>query len=180
MESTLVDGGLLVGLLAVDIVDNLGGNGGRVQVNSVKGSRGALLAGGTLLGDLEVVHGRGAGRPDGAKDLVGLAVQVSEVRRGRVGGEQKDGFLEVGDVIRFGTWEDASLGYQLTLKAFSARSQRPKQVLLPPVVKISQSSSLGPGVRMDCQLLRVTGVTRFSVTFSASFSTGATGAAVGT
>jgi hypothetical protein len=82
-------------------------------VDSAEGSRGALLAGGTLLGNLEVVHGRGAGRPDGAKDLVGLAIQVSEVRRGRVGGEQKDGFLEVGSVIRFGTWKDASLGINL-------------------------------------------------------------------
>jgi hypothetical protein len=74
VESTLVERGLLIGLLGVDIVDNLGGNSGGVQVDSAEGSRGALLAGGTLLGNLVVVDGGGASRPDGAKDLVGLAI----------------------------------------------------------------------------------------------------------
>ena len=79
MESTLVEGGLLVGLLGVDLVDGLGGDGGGVQVNVVERSRGTLLANRWLLGDLVVLDGGSAGGPGGAQDLVGLTVQVSEV-----------------------------------------------------------------------------------------------------
>lgn len=80
MESALVDGDILVGLLGVDLVDGLGGNGGGVQVDVAEGSRGTLLANSRLLGDLVVLNGGSAGGPGGAQDLVGLAVQVSKLR----------------------------------------------------------------------------------------------------
>lgn len=79
MESALVDGDLLVGLLGVDFVDGLGSNGGSVQVDGAEGSRGTLLANSWLLGDLVVLNGGSAGGPGGTQDLVGLAVQVSEL-----------------------------------------------------------------------------------------------------
>jgi hypothetical protein len=62
-------------------------------VDNAEGSRGALLASGLLLGDLVILHGGGAGGPGGAQNLVGLAVQVSEVRGGGVSREEQDGFL---------------------------------------------------------------------------------------
>lgn len=92
MHSTLVSGNILVSLLGVDFVDGVGGNGSRVQADDVKRSVGAL---GSLLslGDLEVPKARCAGDPGRAENLVGLAVQITEIGRGRVSGKQEDGFL---------------------------------------------------------------------------------------
>lgn len=98
MEDTLVRRDLLVGLLGVDLVDGLGGDGGGVQVDGAEGSRGALA--GLLLGNLVVLNGRRAGGPGGAENLVGLAVQVSEMGGGRVGREEKDGFLDVDQYLK--------------------------------------------------------------------------------
>lgn len=85
VESTLVGGELLVVLLGVNLVDSLGGDGGSVQVQVVERSGGALLASGLLLGKLVVHDGGSAGRPGGAEHLVRLAVQITEVRRIRIG-----------------------------------------------------------------------------------------------
>jgi hypothetical protein len=142
----------------------------------VQGSGQTLLAFRLGLGDLVVVDGGSPGRPGGAENAVLLAVQQTEVGRGRVGGEEEDGFLDDGKIL---DGDDAEEG-ERTLKAFSAVSQRPKQVLLPPVTKMYQSCASEVGSRMDCQLLRVTGVTRFSETFSANFTMGSAGTAVGT
>lgn len=80
MESALIDGDILVGLLGVNLVDGLGSDGSGVQVNVAERSRGTLLANRGLLGDLVVLDGGSAGGPGGAQNLVGLAVQVSELR----------------------------------------------------------------------------------------------------
>lgn len=92
MHGTLVNGNILVSLLGVDLVDGVGGNGGRVQTDDVKRSLRAL---GSLLGlgDLEVPKARCASDPGRAENLVGFAVQVTEIGRGRVSGKQEDGFL---------------------------------------------------------------------------------------
>lgn len=95
VERTLVRRNLLIGLLGVNLVDSLGSDGGRVEVDGAEGSESALLASRLFLGDLVVLHGWGAGGPGGAQNLVGFAVQVSEVRGGGVSREEEDGFLVI-------------------------------------------------------------------------------------
>jgi hypothetical protein len=142
VHGTLVSGNILVGLLGVDLVDGVGGNSGRVQADDVKRGLGAL---GSLLGlgDLEVPKARCAGDPGRAENLVGLAVQVTEIGRGRVGREQEDGLLmtQRESVIFIPETALRPLVFvvSLTLNALLARSQRPKQVLFPPVTKTSHS-----------------------------------------
>lgn len=76
----------------MNIVDVSGGNSGCVQVDDMKRSRGAFRS---ILGlrNLEVPHTGGACSPSRAKNLVFLAVQVSQIRRSRIGRKQEDGFL---------------------------------------------------------------------------------------
>lgn len=92
VKRTVVGRGLLPDLLRVDLVDGLRGHGGRVQVDSVEGSVGALLTK-LGLGHLEEPDRRSTGTPSRAKNLVLFAVQLTEVRGGRIGGEEKHGFL---------------------------------------------------------------------------------------
>lgn len=92
MEHTLIWLRLLVGLLRVNLVDGLGGDGGGVQVDGAQGGWRASTS--LLLGELVVLHRRRTGGPSGTQDLVGLAIQVSQVGGGRVGRKQEDGFLD--------------------------------------------------------------------------------------
>lgn len=63
-------------------------------MDDMERSRRALSS---LLGlrDLEVPNAGCACNPSGAKNLVGLAVQVTKIRRGRVDREQQNGFLSI-------------------------------------------------------------------------------------
>lgn len=97
MHGALVGGHLLEVLLGVDLVEFLGSHGGGVHVDDVERSGQALLALGLGLGHLVVENGRGAGGPGSAEDALVLAVQQTEVRGGRVGGEKEDGFLNYDD-----------------------------------------------------------------------------------
>lgn len=92
MQETHVGRGLLEMLLGMELVDRLGGNGGRVQVRGVKSSGSASLTQ-LGLGDLEVPDRGSACGPSSAENLVCLTVQPSKVRGGGIGGEQKNGFL---------------------------------------------------------------------------------------
>jgi hypothetical protein len=60
----------------------------------VQGSREALLVSGLGLGNLVVVDGGGTGGPGSAENALLLAVQQTEVGGGRIGREEKDGFLD--------------------------------------------------------------------------------------
>lgn len=112
VKRTIVRSGLLVDLLRVDLVDGLRGHGGRVQVDSVEGSGGALLTK-LGLGHLEVPDRRSTGTPGRAKNLVLFAVQLTEVRGGRIGGEQKHGFLNRRVI------SDYCYGFQVSATPFS-------------------------------------------------------------
>lgn len=94
VHGALVGGHFLKVLLGVDLVELIWGYGGGVHVDDVERSRQALLALGLGLGHLEVEDGGGAGRPGRAKNAIVLAVQQTEVRGGRIGGEKEDGFLD--------------------------------------------------------------------------------------
>lgn len=97
MQSTLVGLDLLEVLLGVDLVQLLGGHGGGVQVDDVERSGETLLALRLGLGQLEVEDGGSASGPSRAEDALFLTVQQTKVGGGWVGGEEKDGFLEICD-----------------------------------------------------------------------------------
>lgn len=92
MQVTLVNGNVEVGFLGVNLVDVPRGHGGRVEVDDVKRSRRAFRS---ILGlrDIEVPNAGSACSPSRAKNLVVLAVQVTQVRRCRVSRKEEDGFL---------------------------------------------------------------------------------------
>lgn len=92
VQITLVNGNIEVGLLGVNIVDVSRANSGRIHVDNMK-RRGGAFRSILGLGNLEVPNTRGAGSPSRAKNLVFLAVQVTQIRRSRVGRKQEDGFL---------------------------------------------------------------------------------------
>jgi hypothetical protein len=85
---------LLPGLLSMDVVDGLRGDGGEVQVLDVERNCGTFLAG-VDLGKVEMPDGGGCGGPDRAEDCLLFAVYVSEVRCGWVCGEECDGVLVI-------------------------------------------------------------------------------------
>lgn len=181
VQSALVSGNILVGLLGMDLVDVLGGNSGLIQMNDMERSRRALSS---LLGlrDLEVPNAGCACNPSGAKNLVGLAVQVTKIRRGRVDREQQNGFLSIHkSATIISKLANPYLSRSLTLNALLGRSQRPKHVLFPPVTKRSNSCGFAAGAKAACQLVKLNGVTAFCWIFcSTTFSTaGITGVAVG-
>lgn len=163
VQVTLVSGNIEVGLLGVDIVDVSSGNSGRVQVDHMK-RRGGTFRSILGLGNLEVPITGGACSPSRAKNLVFLAVQVTQIRRSRVGREQKNGFLAL-ESQRPSSQNLGNYPYcpgDLTLNALLALSQRPKQVLFPPVIKRSHSLGSEDGSKADCQLDKLKGVTAFS------------------
>lgn len=174
VQETLIGGNVIIPFLAVDLEDVFRGNGGGVQRHAVESGCRAFLAD-LSLGNTEVPHRGSTSTPGRTQDLVVLAVQISEVRRFFVGSEQGDRLLALS--VRSVYWHQ--LPSSLTLNAFSARPQRPKQVLFPPVMKRSQSCASDDGSRVDCQLLRRKGVTAFSGSFSATFWAGTTGVADG-
>ena len=92
---------VIVPLLAVDLEDVLRGNGGGVQSHAVESGSRAFLAE-LSLGNTEVPDRGSSGTPGRTQDLVVLAVEISEVRRFLVGGEQGDRllFLSVRSVYR--------------------------------------------------------------------------------
>lgn len=94
VEEALVGRALSVLLLGVDLVQILSGNGGGIHVDKVEVGRETLFALWLGLGNLEVVDGGRAGGPGRAQDALLLAVQQTEVRRGGVGREEEDGFLQ--------------------------------------------------------------------------------------
>lgn len=92
VEGTRVRGDLLVLLLGVDLVDGIRGDIGRVQPHGVKIDDGMILSK-ARLGDFEVVDGRATSGPHGAEDLVRFTVEISQIGRGRVSRQEKDGLL---------------------------------------------------------------------------------------
>lgn len=74
VESTGVLGGILVGLLRVDLLEVLRGNGGGVLVDDVQWGGQTLLALRLGLGDLVVVDGGSTGGPGSAKNAFLLTV----------------------------------------------------------------------------------------------------------
>lgn len=93
VHGTLVGLDLLVGLLGVNLVQLLGGDGGGVHVDNVERSGETLLTLGLGLGQFEVEDGGGTGGPGGAENALFLTVQQTKVGGSRVGREEKDGFL---------------------------------------------------------------------------------------
>ena len=86
MEQALIRRRLLVRLLRVDLHDLLRRHRRRVQRDRVDRRRRLALVRGRD-GQQHVIDGRRAGQPRRAQDRLALAVDVAEVRRGRVGGE---------------------------------------------------------------------------------------------
>jgi hypothetical protein len=93
MQSTLVGGDIMIHLLPVDLVDLIGSDGSRVEIEDVERSGRLYLADLGSLGNLIVEDGGSAGGPDGAQDGGRLAVHETEVRRDGIRSEQESGFL---------------------------------------------------------------------------------------
>ena len=92
MEQALVRWGLLVRLLRMDLHDLLGRHCRRVQRHRVDRRRRLALIRGRDR-QPHVVDRRRARQPRRAQDGLGLAIDVAQVRRGRVGGEDGGGFV---------------------------------------------------------------------------------------
>lgn len=90
------------------------------------------------LGDLEVPDRRRAGKPGRAKDILLFAVQGTKMGRSPIHREEKYGFLKKDLAMHARAFSQALFSFP-TLKAFSARPQRPKQVLFPPVTNTNHS-----------------------------------------
>lgn len=106
---------LLPCLCAMDLVDGLGGDGGVVQVNNVQRHWWARLAR-VHLGKLEVPDRRRSSSPNRAQDRLLLAIQVGQVGRSRVGGKQRDGFL------------DKSLARQFSIRTSKNKNKKQKNI----------------------------------------------------
>lgn len=136
VKCALVSGNFLVGLLGMNLIDCLRSNSCRIQIDDME-RRGSALFPNLSLWHLEVPNGGSTGRPDRTEDSFLLAVHGSKMGGGRIRRKQKHGFLasESQQVTLFIT----KAFLFPTLNALSARPQRPKQVLFPPVTNTSHS-----------------------------------------
>ena len=116
-----------------ELFDRLGGGRSAVQWQVARSGYGRRLVS-QGLGNLEVVQRRRADRPRVAEDTLGFAVKVRELGRVRHGGNEGKRCL--------GQGQRSALSCVNAIRTFHAVvtfPHKPKHVLLPPVVKTSQS-----------------------------------------
>lgn len=161
-----------------ELLDRLRSSGSAVQC-LVASDRDRRRLVGERLRDLEEVQRRRVNGPRVAQNTLGFAVQVREL--GRVGHGCDQGGRGLEGCISVAFLEAACCGVR-TFQALVALPQRPKHVLLPPVVKTSQSwvvggLAVGSTVKTSFQFSRVNGCWTTSTTLAAaSLAAASTGA----